>query len=197
MIKSDGIICLICFLSWVHFTMDFGQIRQCFLSFWMFWNFVDHRMGSVYWYLLLFCWMDRLFRHGDHSFHNPIVYVKTNRCGWWSIIVVIWPMVSKTWTKYSYSRLEINSASVAIVVSSWYAIIWSKHVSKRESYIGLLMMLQCVPRYIKRILQQFIAFEITISIDASIRTYLHIIHSWYKRHDFTVFGDVVYWCVSL
>ena len=151
MIKSDGIICLICFLSWVHFTMDWGQIRQCFLSFWMFWNFVDHRMGSVYWYLLLFCWMDRLFRHGDHSFHNPIVYVKTNRCGWWSIIVVIWPMVSKTWTKYSYSRLEINSASVAIVVSSWYDNMWSYHVSKCVSDIGLFMMLQCVPGNIKSI----------------------------------------------
>ena len=127
---------------------------------------------------VLFCRIFISFRRRDHFYFNPFYVWLLNRHGWWAIRVVTWPMVSKTWTMYTYSGLGTNSASVAIVILSWSDILCPFYVFEYESSIVPFMTLRWVAGNKKSINKQFMAFMTIISIVVSIRTYLDDYRSW-------------------
>ena len=86
-----------------------------------------------------------------------------------------------------HNGLGIDSTLEAIIVLSWYDILWSNFVVECESCIVPFITSQQVAGNDKGTLKQFMASMTIICILISIRTYLDDFESWYKMTCFDWF----------
>ena len=63
-------------------------------------------------------------RRWYHLYYYRILYVIINRHDCWTIMVVIRPMDSETWSLCIYIGLRTNGSLMAIVVCSYEYILW-------------------------------------------------------------------------
>jgi len=81
-------------------------------------------------------------RRWCHLYYYRIVYVIINRHDCWTIMVVIRPMDSETWSICIYIGLRTNDAIMAIVVCSYEYILWQICMSG-TIILSILLMMSC------------------------------------------------------